>query len=215
MEPRKSRDGSQMKNPYQVTRDFESALCEYTGAPYAVAVNSCTAALLLSLLWFRNGHFNRVGMEISIPKHTYVSVPMAIKNAGMKVVFREESWSGIYELFPLPIWDCARRFTSGMYRTEQFQCVSFAAAKILGIEQGGAILHDNPWADLWFRRMRFDGRTEGVDPREDHFDIVGHHCIMLPSIAAQGLLRLHHLPKNNPDMEDYPYPDLSKHPAFQ
>ena len=102
-----------------------------------------------------------------------------------------------------------------MYVAGQYQCVSFAAAKILGIEQGGAILHDNPEADVWFRRMRFDGRTEGVDPRDDTFDLVGHHCIMLPSISAQGLLRLHHLPKHNEDMPDYPYPDLSKHLAFK
>ena len=27
-----------MSNPHQVTKDFEQALCEYTGAPYAVAV---------------------------------------------------------------------------------------------------------------------------------------------------------------------------------
>jgi hypothetical protein len=38
---------------------------------------------------------------------------------------------------------------------------------------------------------------------------------MLPSIAAQLILKLHHLPKHNEDLPDYPYPDLSKHPAFK
>lgn len=36
-------------NPFQVVKDFERALCEYTGAPYAVTTTSCTMALLLAV----------------------------------------------------------------------------------------------------------------------------------------------------------------------
>lgn len=208
-------------NPYQVTKQLEQMLCDYTGSPYAVAVNSGSAALLLSVAWLTWGYMGKrepsdyfVG-GIEIPRHTYVSVPAAIKLAGCRVSWRDEKWRGAYQLSPLPVWDSARRFTSGMYRAGQFQCLSFATTKILGIEQGGAILHDDPAADIWFRKMRFDGRTEGVDPKLDTFDVVGHHCIMLPSIAAQLVLKLHHLPKHNEDLPDYDYPDLSKHPAFQ
>ncbi len=152
--------------------------------------------------------------SIIIPARTYCSVPMALKHAGYRVMFDDYEWRGAYQLKPTNIFDCARRFTSGMYEPQTVQCVSFSAAKILGIEQGGAILHGDKAADAWYRRMRFDGRTEGVDPREDTFDLCGLHCIMLPSIAAQGLLRLHHLPKHNEDMPHYDYPDLSKCPAF-
>ena len=130
-------------------------------------------------------------------------------------VFRDDDWNGAYQLKPLPVWDCARRFTSGMYIAGQFQCVSFAASKILGAEQGGAILHDNPEADAWFRKMRFDGRTEGVDPLEDKFTVIGMHCLMIPSVAATLLVRLHHLPKHNEDMQKIVYPDLSLHEAFK
>lgn len=204
-------------NPYQVTKDFEAALCAYTGAPYAVAVNSCTAALLLAMQW--QLRYSRWPLsddiEIEIPRRTYVSVPMSIIHAGGRVSFRDEPWRGAYQLKPLPIWDCARRFTSGMYVPGQFQCVSFSTTKILGIEQGGAILHDSPQADPWFRKMRFDGRTEGVDPLNDHFTLIGQHCLLLPSTAAQLTLKLYHLPHHNPDLPDYPYPDLSQHPAFQ
>jgi dTDP-4-amino-4,6-dideoxygalactose transaminase len=195
-------------SPYKITADFEAALCEYTGARYAVAVNSGTAALHLALQWWSIG-------GIEIPRKTYVSVACAIKNTGHRIHWRDEQWRGAYQLKPLPVWDCARRFTSGMFSTKQMQCVSFAAAKILGAEQGGAILHDNAEADAWFRRMRFDGRTEGVDPLEDTFDLVGHHCIMIPSVAATLLVRLHHLPKHNEDLPHYEYPDLSQHPAFK
>ena len=205
--------------PYAITRHFESALCEYTGAPFAVAVNSCTAALLLCVKWKVNPYFKDEYEDIrplfEIPSHTYVSVPCAILNGGGNLQFMDYKWRGAYELHPHGIWDCARRFTSGMYRAGQFQCVSFAASKILGAEQGGAILCDNAQADAWFRRMRFDGRTEGIDPLEDTFDLVGHHVIMIPSVAATLLVRLHHLPKHNEDLPHYEYPDLSKHPAFR
>lgn len=209
--------------PYEITRRLEGALCAYTGARYAVAVNSGTAALLLACQWHSRGVWKGAGygasvsvyLHAEIPKHTYVSVPCSIKLAGLNVEWRDEEWRGTYQLKPLPVWDSARRFTSGMYIEGQFQCVSFAAAKILGAEQGGAILHDNAEADKWFRRMRFDGRTEGVDPLEDTFDLIGHHCIMIPSVAATLLVRLHHLPKHNEDLPHYEYPDLSKHPAFK
>ena len=200
---------------YQVTRDFESALCAYTGAPHVVCLNSCTAALMLAVKWIYSISSPIARSTIQIPKHTYVSVPMSIIHAGGSVVFRDEEWREVYQLKPYAIWDCARRFTSGMYVAEQFQCVSFAASKILAAEQGGAILHDNKQADAWFRRMRFDGRTEGVDPLEDHIQEIGWHCIMTPSVAAQLLVRLHHLPKHNDDLGPYEYPDLSKMAAFK
>lgn len=207
-----------MSSPYAVTKQFEEALCAYTGARFAVAVNSGTAALQLAVQWFSNHWLlkeSEWNKQVEIPRRTYVSVPCAILNAGGTVAWRDEDWSGSYQLKPLPVWDSARRFTSGMYRAGQFQCVSFSASKILGSEQGGAILHESLLADKWFRRMRFDGRTEGVDPLEDTFDLVGHHCLMIPSIAATLLVRLHHLPRNNEDLGYYEYPDLSLHTAFK
>lgn len=201
--------------PYEVTRRLESALCAYTGARFAVAVNSGTAAIQLAVQWCDRHEIRRPMTGVSIPRKTYVSVPCAITLAGCSPTWRDEDWRGEYQLKPFPVWDSARRFTSGMYREGQFQCVSFAAAKILGAEQGGAILHDNADADAWFRRMRFDGRTEGVDPLEDTFDIIGMHCIMIPSVAATLLVRLHHLPVHNDDLPHYDYPDLSLHKAFR
>lgn len=205
-----------MTNPYQVTKDFEQALCEYTGAKYAVAVNSCTAAILLAVQYLREGLMMAPrAMELEIPRRTYVSVPCAIKLAGCGVKWRDEDWRGAYQLKPWPIWDCARRMTSGMYISGQIQCVSFSASKILSAEQGGALLHDRDDADGWFRRMRFDGRTENVDAMNDKFTLIGHHMIMLPSVAAELLLKLYHLSKQNEDLPKREYPDLSLHEAFK
>lgn len=219
-----------MSNPYQVIKDLESAVAEYTGAPYCVAVNSCTNALLLACKWFlredapwflENAVFSCNGdysQHIEIPKKTYVGVPMAIINAGGHVCFRNEEWAGHYKLDPYPIWDCARWFTSGMFIPGSgyaHQCVSFHSSKILADTQGGAILHDDPEADKWFRKARFDGRTEGVEPKDDHFDMIGHHCMMTPDVAARLLVKLSTLPEHNDPLPNDDYPDLSKFEVFR
>lgn len=209
-----------MIDAYAVTREFEAALCKYSGAKYAVCVNSCSAALLLAVKWHfkdyeREPYYQFDDEFVEIPRRTYVSVPCAIRLAGARVAWRDEDWRGAYQLKPLMVWDCARRFTSGMYVSGQFQAVSFSSSKILGIEQGGGLLHDSDEADAWLRKMRFDGRTEGLNPRDDTFDVIGMHCLMLPSIAAQLLLKLSFLPLQNADLPTYDYPDLSLHPAFK
>ena len=144
-----------------------------------------------------------------------MSVPQSIIHAGGSPVFRDEDWLGEYRLKPTTVWDSARKFTSGMYMPDRFQCVSFHASKILGDTQGGAILHDNPEADAWFRRARFDGRTEGVAPKDDTFDMVGWHCYMSPDVAARLLLKLSVLPKHNAPLPNDEYPDLSTIEAFK
>ncbi len=216
-------------NPHQVTRDFEQALCDYIGAKYAVTVTSCTMALLLAVKWGLD-HCDAYDFpssteairwlkapchSVEIPKRTYVSVPMSIMHAGGGPVFRDEEWKGMYQLKPLPVWDAARRFTSGMYVPGTFQCVSFHWSKILGIQQGGVILHDSPEADVWLRKARFDGRTEGVTPKDDTFDVLGWHCYMSPEVAAEGLMRLSLLPVHNDDLPNDDYPDLSLIPLFR
>ena len=59
--------------PHKITAEFEAALCDYTGAPFAVAVDSETSALELCL-W----HENVKGAEIQIPERTYMSVVCAV-----------------------------------------------------------------------------------------------------------------------------------------
>ena len=202
-------------NPHQPTKDFENALCKYTGAPYAVAVNSCTMALLLAVAWHGRKWIARKYMEINIPRRTYVGVPMSIIHAGGRPTFRDEDWLGSYQLKPLPVWDSARWMTSGMYNAGQMQCLSFHTTKTLGDTQGGAILHDSPEADAWLRRARFDGRTEGVAPKDDDFQQIGFHCYISPDVSARLLLRLHSLPMHNAPLPNDPYPDLSTMEIFK
>ena len=199
-------------NPFQVIRDFEIEVALYCGAPYCVAVNSCTNALFLCLMYARQ---TTETLTVDIPKYTYVSVPMQIKHANFYVTFRDEDWSGIYQLKPFEIYDAARRFTSGMYIPDTFMCTSHHWSKILGIQHGGCILHDDAKADEWLRRARFDGRREGIAPSHDRFDMLGWHCVMPPETAAAGLVRLSQLPRHNPDLPRSNYPDLSQMPIFK
>lgn len=221
-------------NPYAVVRQFEQALCEYTGAPYAVTTTSCTMALLLAVAWrlqtgpkpgwrLRAEDWPQMRFEVEIPRRTYVGVPMSIIHAGGRPSFRDEPWTGMYELRPLNIWDSARWLTSAMYSrvgAGHMICLSFHTSKTLGDTQGGAILHDDAEADRCLRRMRFDGRTEGIVPKDDDFREIGYHCYMSADVAARLLHRLSMLPRHNEPLAwgpgtDSDYPDLSQLGIFR
>ncbi len=203
-------------SPFDVVKLFEQELCRYTGAPYAVTTTSCTMAILLACRYMFD-HATYLGDKpyARMPHKSYVGVPQSIVHAGGEVGFSELSWEGKYEIEPWDIWDCARLFTSGMYVPDTMQCVSFHWSKILGIGQGGAILHDNPKADSYLRRLRFDGRSETVPAAKDWHIILGYHAYMMPRDAAEGLSKLAVLPKHNDPLPKDDYPDLSKMRIFQ
>jgi len=204
-----------MSSPHDATKAFEAALCYYTGAPFAVAVSSCTAAIELCLYSMANKGY------IEIPKRTYVGVAQSAVRCAIPIRFVDLAWSGGYQLKPYPIWDYAKRFTSHMYQGG-YQCVSFHCAKILGDSQGGAILHDNDYAHAHLRKLRFDGRTAGVPLCEDEDIVLGHHCYMSPDVATRLHARLvsHSFPQHNPDQcppgfLEKEYSDLSELACFK
>lgn len=200
-----------MSKAYQVVRDFEETIAEWGGSKYAVAVESCTAAIFLSLLYR-----NIKGKTIAIPKFTYPSVPCSIINAGGKVEFVDKEWSGMYQLGDTGIWDSALRFRKGMYGAG-LHCLSFHSKKLLPIGRGGMILTDDINAYKWLKKARFDGRDE-VPLADDPLEIVGWNMYMMPEQAARGL-QLFDLLKNE-DIHDMDstkqhYPDLSLVKAYR
>jgi dTDP-4-amino-4,6-dideoxygalactose transaminase len=70
---------------------FEEEIAEYTGAPYAIALDNCTDALFLCCVYMNVN-------DVTIPKKTYLSVPQAIMTAGGKVSFDDTEWKGLYQL---------------------------------------------------------------------------------------------------------------------
>jgi dTDP-4-amino-4,6-dideoxygalactose transaminase len=208
---------------YDVVDQFEKEIAKYAGSKYACVVNSCTNALLLACDYLKV-------KEVTIPSKTYVSVPQVIIRAGGEVKFKDLDWQkdGVYQLYPYPVWDSARWITSGLYKriTESFYptnlygnhnfvCISLHWGKTFNLGQGGVILHDDTNAQAWFKKARFDGRTQGKLPKDDQV-IMGWHCYMSPRDAADALTRLHFLPKyNNPLPIEYGYADLSKLEIFK
>lgn len=194
---------------FAVVDDFEEALGKYTGAPYVVATDSCTNALLLCLEWQKWRSESSLPLRVMLPKHTYVGVLRAVENAGCWVGWTEHQWKGMYRLWPHPIWDSAKFLGGLMYFPKSFICLSFHWSKRLAIGRGGAILLDDPEARDWLRSARMDGRMEGEDYTNPVFQETGWHCNMDPAAAADGLQRLVYI--DDHDKCDWSeYPDISE-----
>jgi len=200
------------KGIYNITEQFEEAICKYTGAPYCVTVDNASNALFLALTYS-----NIKGKTISIPSHTYPSVPCEIIHAGGFVEFynSSEKLKGAYRLLGSDVWDSALRFTAYMYNSGQFQCLSFTGPyKHLKLGKGGAILTDNPDAAGWFKRARFSGRRQ-IPYDQDDLDMLGWNFYLLPELATRGLrdmLQFYTADGEPISQEDKElrYPDLSK-----
>lgn len=208
-------------NEFTANRQFEAALCEYAGAPYAIAVDNCCNALFLCLRYMANVLPDDCRKEVTIPQHTFIGVPYAIRAAGFtpipNLAYDQEGGylEGAYTLQPWHIQDCALRLTSGMYQPGTLQCLSFTGPyKHLKLGKAGAILTDSKQAAEWLRRTSYCGRHY-VSYHEDTFDLAeGYNNYLHPMIAALGVQLVKGLPKHNADLR-LPYPDWSAHPAFK
>ena len=198
-------------NPYTIVKMFEEEIGLYTGAPYVVTVDSCTNALFLICKYLEVN-------EVTIPSKTYLSVPMSIIHAGGKVVFNSNAkvnhWQGIYQLKPYPVYDAAKRFTSGMYIPGTYMALSFHIKKLLGLGKGGAILTDNLKAAEWFKLSRYEGRSEKFY-KEDSISQLGWNMYMTPETAARGLSLMQNYPEHKSDLDEINgYRDLTEFPVF-
>lgn len=199
-------------NPYKIVQMFEEEIALYTNSPHAISVDSCTNALFLCC------KYHEV-TEVIIPSKTYLSVPMSIIHAGGSVIFDKSPttnhWIGIYQLKPYPIYDAAKRLTSGMYIPGSYMCISFHIKKHLGIGKGGMILTDNLEAANWFKKARYEGRSEKYY-KEDNISSLGWNMYMTPQEAAQGLCLLQNFPEHNRDLgEENGYRDLTEFEIFK
>ena len=187
---------------FQTLFDFESALAEYTGAPYVVVTDGCTHALELC---FR--HAGTTHTRFSA--YTYLSVPMLMYHLGIRFEMTNEQWTGEYQFKDTNIWDSARRLEPGMYRSGQMQCLSFGWTKPLQLGKVGAILLDDVWAYKKFSRQRADGRDLNIPwETETNLKLGWHYCPTL-ELCAQGLDLL---PTITPQSQSVVYPDCRKIP---
>lgn len=193
------------RKAFWVVDDFEEELAEYCGAPYAVAVDSCTNAIFLSLVLEAERWGN---LTLTLPAHTYSGVAQAAINAGWSLRWDYDVWQKEYPIPPTNVVDAALNLAPNQYKAGTLTCLSFHAAKQLTIGIGGAILTDNKKDNEWLRAARMDGRQQGTNSAQPQRP--GFHCFMPPDVAARGLWILMALKGAAPaDCRHDDYPDLS------
>jgi dTDP-4-amino-4,6-dideoxygalactose transaminase len=184
---------------FQTLFNFESALAEYTGAPYAVVTDGCTHALELC---FRYKHIK----YCQFPAHTYLSIPQLLYQLNIHFRVTDDEWTGEYHFYNTSIWDSARRLERNMYRLGQMQCLSFGHGKPLELGKAGAILLDDPVAYKELSMMRSDGRDLHITPWQDQTRIKqGYHYCPTLEVCSLGLEKL---PLVNKKPKYHQYPDL-------
>jgi dTDP-4-amino-4,6-dideoxygalactose transaminase len=177
--------------------DFESALAEYTGAPYVVVTDGCTHAIELCM------RYDEV-KKTKFTAYTYLSVPMLMHHLDIDYEMLTEKWSGEYQFYGTRIWDSARRLERNMYNSGTMQCLSFGWTKPLQLGKVGAILLDDADAYRTMSRQRSDGRDLHV-PWETETDLIlGYHYCPTLELCAKGLELL---PTVNEQPKYVQYPD--------
>ena len=187
--------GVQWTDAREIVDEFERRIADYCGSPYAVVTDSASNALYLCLRYL-DAH----GL-VSIPRRTYVSVAAQLFHAGCQVSLRDEAWSGMYQLAPLPIIDSAARFRRSIFVPGNLQILSFQIKKTLPIGRGGAVLLDSKSAYDWLCLARQDGRDlTSAYTSPEHVQFLGWHFYMTPEDAARGILLLQDLDGSEPDV---------------
>jgi len=201
----------------EAIRQFEEEVARYAGSEYGVAVDSCTNAIFLSLQYLKSVGELHDGDVITLPSHTFLSVPCQLKHSGLRIQFCDIKWSGIYQLKPSRVYDCATRFTEDMFvGGNALQCLSFQARKHLPIGRGGMVLTNDFNAVRWLRMARINGRHEGVPRDLDELEVCGWNMYLMAEQASRGLTLLGWIPKKNADCgSSDAYADISKMKVFQ
>lgn len=167
---------------FQIIADFEKEIAKFFGAPYAVAVDCCTHGLELSLRY-------KESKKITVPKHTYLSVPMLASKLNLELEWKDEKWQDYYYLTD-EIIDAAVLWKPNSYMPNTYMSVSFQFKKHLSLGRGGAILFDDKEAYDVLKKMSYDGRSPDLPWTEQNIKTIGYHYYMTPETAELGLKKL-------------------------
>lgn len=196
--------GYTFKDPSLVVDIFEKKIAKWAGAPFAIATDCATHAIELCL------RYKPLPQTITVPRHTYLSVPQTVRKLGSNVVWSDEKWQGIYSLQPTTVIDASLRLAPNMYKPGSMMCLSFQIKKRLPIGRGGMILTDSEDAYQWLKRAVYDGRTPYTAWKTDTITQMGYHYYMTPEDAARGLLLFDQELSTTADMGGWQdYPDLT------
>lgn len=193
---------------FKPIEEFEKKIAAFFGSPYAVAVDCCTHGLELCL---RLEH----SKKISVPKHTYLSVPMLANKLNINLEWKDEEWQDYYYVTD-KIIDAAVLWKKDSYIPNTYMCVSFQFRKHLSLGRGGIILLDDEKKALQLKKMSYDGRIPNIPWAEQDINSMGYHYYMTPETAELGIKKLPDAIKQTPKqwvVNDWP--DLTKMTFFR
>ncbi|WP_405759470.1 DegT/DnrJ/EryC1/StrS aminotransferase family protein [Streptomyces sp. NBC_01420] len=167
------------------TREAEDALCEVTGAPYAVAFQSCTAAIHAALL----ASGARAGTPLHTPAFGFAGTLTGAAHIGMELVYHDvhggtgnsidpEAPDGTIVLTPdlhgVPhtldrstvITDACQSLGTTIngkpIGAEGTHCWSFSSSKLIAAPDGGAVTTDDRTLADVLRQLRDYGAEPGA-----------------------------------------------------
>jgi dTDP-4-amino-4,6-dideoxygalactose transaminase len=167
---------------FDIVTRFEKEVAEFFGAPYAIAVDSCTHGIELCLRHTQADH-------ITVPKNTYISVPFLANKLWIDLFWKDENWVDYYYLTE-DVIDAAVLWKPNSYVPGTYMSVSFQYQKHLSLGRGGMILLDNETDAVQLKKMSYDGRLPNIPWRDQDIDTMGYHYYMTPETAQLGLDKL-------------------------
>lgn len=196
---------------FEIVTQFENKVAEFFGAPYAIAVDSCTHGIELALRYTGE-------KKISVPNRTYLSVPMLANKMGLELSWRDEEWKNYYTLNygDTRIIDAAVLWEKDSYIPGTIMSLSFQYQKHLSLGRGGMILCDDFKVAEELKKMSYDGRLPETPWREQNINTFGYHYYMTPETAKLGLDKLYDAINTKPrDWIYTDWPDLTKMDVFK
>mgnify|MGYP001344149895 CR=1 FL=1 len=192
---------------FEIVEKFEKEIASFFGAPYAVAVDSCTHGIELCLRY-------KLVKKIIVPSRTYVSIPFLANKLKIDFEWSHEQWTDYYFLTE-DIADAAVLWKRNSYIKEKLMSVSFQYQKHLSLGRGGVILCPNTTDHYHLKKMSYDGRVPGIPWREQNIESIGYHYYMTPETAKLGLKKLDTAISISPKQWRYnDWPDLTKMKIF-
>lgn len=193
---------------FEIVTKFENEVAKFFGAPYAVAVDSCTHGIELALRYTEADH-------IRVPQRTYLSIPFLANKLQIDLFWKDEEWQDYYYVTENVI-DAAVLWRPNSYIPGTFMGISFQYQKHLSLGRGGIILTDNKEAALQLKKMSYDGRIPNTPWRDQNIDTVGYHYYMTPETAQNGLDKLSKAIKTTPrQWVVTDWPDLTEMNIFK
>ena len=193
---------------FKQVENFERRIASFYGAPYAVATDCCTHGLELSLLYTKTN-------QVTIPKHTYISVPFTAKKLGIPLTWSTQEWRDYYYISN-EIIDAAVFWKESGYIPNTFMCLSFQFKKHLSLGRGGSILVQNKKDYIALKKLSYDGRLPNQPWASQDIDTFGYHYYMTPETAEQGIEKFEYAAQSTPKKWCWSdYPDLTLMSVFK